>query len=176
MAEMREACKANHGVVFDAYLRGLIDLGKGLKPRAQAYVDEFVNSLFLKDTDGAVNHAARNFGTVYAGLRLAMDMGAVAAALAGPCCSEGDQDMFPRRTQGQPAGATRHWRRLRRSCTSASPRRRSHASRRRGSTRMSASARTEGPDELVAIRSTEFVRWFKSNSAHLYGVLAWLDA
>ncbi len=75
MAKIREACEANHGVVFDAYLRGLIDLGDKLKDRARYYVDEFVASLFLKDVDGAVNHAARNFGAIYAGICLAIDMG-----------------------------------------------------------------------------------------------------
>ncbi|MGA4551467.1 hypothetical protein [Methylorubrum aminovorans] len=75
MDKIRKACEVHHGVVFDAYLRGLIKLGDKLKPRAQAYVDEFVGSLNLKGADGAVKHAARNFGVIYAGLRLAMEVG-----------------------------------------------------------------------------------------------------
>lgn len=35
---------------------------------------------------------------------------------------------------------------------------------------------TEGPDELIAIHSTEFVRWFGGKGAKLYAILAWLDA
>lgn len=174
MAEMREACKANHGVVFDAYLRGLIDLGKGLKPRAQAYVDEFVNSLFLKDTDGAVNHAARNFGTVYAGLRLAMDMGllpppwrALAARKAIKACfRDGLKVSRLRDTTLEEAKAILHQR------LSETPFPRKQEARLDTDVGFRT---TEGPDEVVAIRSTEFVRWFKSNSAHLYSVLAWLD-
>ena len=34
---------------------------------------------------------------------------------------------------------------------------------------------TDGPHEMVAIRSTEFVRWFDGKPAHLHAALAWLD-
>ena len=75
MAEIRKLAEKNHGVAFDAYLRGLIKLGENLKPRVQASVDEFVRDLRLKDSEGGVHHAARNFGVIYAGLMFAMDMG-----------------------------------------------------------------------------------------------------
>ncbi len=174
MAELRKACENNHGVVFDTYLRGLMELGDQLKPRAQAYVDEFVDSLFLKDADGAVSHAARNFGTVYAGLRLAMDMGvlpppwrvlSVRHAIKA-CFRDGLKVSRLRDTTLEEARAILHrclrdiplpWKQDARLETDAGFR------------------MNEGPDELIAIRSTEFVRWFGTNRAHLHAVLAWLD-
>lgn len=174
MAEMREACAANHGVVFDAYLRGLIALGDKLKPQAQAYVDEFVASLFLKDVDGAVNHAARNFGTIYAGLRFAMDMGllpppwralSVRRAVKS-CFRDGLKVSRLRDTTLEEAKAILH-QRLR---NTPLPRKQDAQLDTDVGFRMS-----EGSDELVTIRSTEFVRWFGTKWAHLHAALAWLD-
>ncbi|MEE7459808.1 hypothetical protein MPAR168_23380 [Methylorubrum populi] len=174
MAELRKACAENHGVVFDAYLRGLMELGDTLKPRAQAYIDEFVASLFLKDADGAVLHAARNFGTIYAGLRLAMDIGvlpppwrALAVRRAVKACfRDGLKVSRLRDTTLEEAKAILHQR------LTETPLPRKQEARLDTDVGFRT---TEGPDELVAIRSMEFVRWFNSKSAHLYAVLAWLD-
>ena len=173
MAEMRRACEENHGVVFDAYLRGLIALGDALKPRIQAYVDEFVGSLFLKDADGAVNHAARNFGVIYAGLRLAMEFG-----LLGPrwrplttrqsikrCFRDGLKISRLQDTTLADAKAVLH-QKLKE--TELPDRRDARRGVHVGS-RMS-----DGPDTLIAIRSTEFARWFASK-AQLHAILMWLD-
>ena len=174
MAGIRKACKANHGVVFDAYLRGLMELGDTLKPRAQAYIDEFVASLFLKDADGAVLHAARNFGTIYAGLRLAMDIGvlpppwrALAVRRAVKVCfRDGLKVSRLRDTTLEEAKGILHQR------LTETPLPRKQEARLDTDVGFRT---TEGPDELVAIRSTEFVRWFNSKSAHLHAVLSWLD-
>lgn len=174
MAEMRKACADHHGVVFDAYLRGLIDLGDKLKPRAQAYVDEFVGSLFLKNAEGAVNHAARNFGAIYAGLRMAMDMGLLpppwralsARQAVKRCFRDGLKVSRLRDTTLEEAKAILH-QRLRETDL---PRKQDAQVKTDVGCRM-----TDGPDEVVAIRSTEFVRWFGNKRAHLHAVLAWLD-
>ncbi len=174
MAEMRKACKANHGIVFDEYLRGLIGLGDKLAPRAQAYVDEFVASLHLRDAEGAVNHAARNFGTIYAGLRLAMDMGllpppwrALATRRAVKSCfRDGLKVSRLRDTTLAEAKAILH-QRLR---DTPLPRKEDARLDTDVGFRM-----TDGADELVTIRSTEFVRWFGAKRGHLHAILAWLD-
>ncbi|MET7244400.1 DUF927 domain-containing protein [Methylobacterium sp. EM32] len=174
MAKMREACEANHGVVFDAYLRGLIDLGDKLKARAQYYVDEFVASLFLKDVDGAVNHAARNFGAIYAGICIAIDMGllpspwrkrAARKAVKG-CFRDGLKVSRLRDTILEEAKAILH----QRLSDTTLPRKQDAQSKMDAGFRMA-----DGPHEVVAIRSTEFVRWFGTKRAHLHAVLAWLD-
>ncbi|TXM97521.1 DUF927 domain-containing protein [Methylobacterium sp. WL64] len=174
MAEMRKACKANHGIVFDEYLRGLIGLGDKLAPRAQAYIDEFVASLYLKDAEGAVNHAARNFGTIYAGLRLAMDMGllpppwralAIRRAIK-TCFRDGLKVSRLRDTTLAEAKAILH-QRLR---DTPLPHKQDARLDTDAGFRM-----TDGTDELVAIRSTEFVRWFGAKRGHLHAILAWLD-
>ncbi|MCG5249063.1 DUF927 domain-containing protein [Methylorubrum extorquens] len=174
MAEIRKACAANHGVVFDAYLRGLMELGDTLKPRAQAYVDEFVASLFLKDADGAVLHAARNFGTIYAGLRLAMDFGvlpppwrarAVRRAVKA-CFRDGLKVSRLRDTTLEEAKAILHQRLQ----DTALPRKQDLQPK-----SDVGFCTLEGDIEVVSIRSAEFVRWFEGKPAHLYALLAWLD-
>lgn len=172
MAELRKACAANHGLVYDAYLRGLIDLGKALKPRAQAYVDEFVASLALKDADGAINHAARNFGAIYAGLHLAIDMGILpwrtltTRKAVKDCFRHGLEVSRLRDTTLEEAKVILH-QRLR---DTPLPRKRDAQLDRDIGFRT-----TERSCELVAIRSPEFARWFGSNRAQLQAVLIWLD-
>lgn len=174
MAELREACKANHGKVFDAYLGGLMDMGDTLKPKAQAYVEEFVASLHLREADGAVLHAARNFGTIYAGLRLAMDMKLLpppwrklaARRAVKACFRDGLKISRLRDTTLEEARAILH----RRLTETPLPRREDARLDTDVGFRMS-----EGRDQLVAIRSTEFVRWFRDGRAHLHAVLAWLN-
>ncbi|MGE7157650.1 DUF927 domain-containing protein [Methylorubrum rhodesianum] len=174
MAEIRKLCEANHGVAFDAYLRGLIELGENLKPRVEAYVEEFVRSLRLRDADGGVHHAARNFGVIYAGLRLAMDMKllkrpwrpiSVKRAVAS-CFRDGLKVSRLRDTTLEEAKAILHQRLQ----DTALPRKEDLQPNRDVGFRT-----TEGADELVAIRSTEFVRWFAGKPAHLHALLAWLD-
>lgn len=173
MAELRTACKANHGIFFDEYLRGLIRLGDKLKPKAQAYVDEFVASLYLKDAEGAVNHAARNFGALYAGLRLAMDLGVLpppwrplaTRRAIKDCFRDGLKVSRMRDTRLEEAKAILHQRL-----------RDTHLPRKQDA-RLDTDAgfrTTDGPHEVMAIRSTEFVRWFDGKLAHLYTALAWL--
>jgi hypothetical protein len=173
MQKIREACKVHHGVAFDAYLRGLMEFGDALEPTAQAYVDEFVNSLRLGDADGAVNHAARNFGVIYAGLRLAMDMGLLqrpwrpfSARRAVACCfRDGLKISRLRDTTLEEAKAILHQR-----LQEANLPQKEKATKGDVGFRM-----FDGPDEFVAVRSSVFVRWFGTRQANLHAVLAWLD-
>ncbi len=75
MVKMREGCQANHGVVFDAYLERLIALGDEVEVRARRYADAFVHALELQDAESEIEHAAKCFGVIYAGARIAMDVG-----------------------------------------------------------------------------------------------------
>lgn len=173
MQQIREACEVHHGVAFDEYLRGLMAHGEALKPAAQAYVDEFVRGLRLGDADGAVNHAARNFGVIYAGLRLAMDMGLlrrpwrpISAHRAIACCfRDGLKISRLRDATLEEAKAILH-QRLR---EARLPPKAKVAKGDIGYRTLN------GSDEFVAVRSTEFVRWFGTKEAHLHAVLAWLD-
>jgi hypothetical protein len=173
MKKIREACEVHHGIVFDAYLRGLMALDDDLKPKAQAYADEFVRGLHLKDSDGAVNHAARNFGVIYAGLRFAMDMKllrrpwrplSVRRAVAS-CFRDGLKISRLRDTTLEEAKAILHQR-----LQEADLPRKEAATEQDIGFRM-----TEGPDEFVAVRSAEFARWFGTKQAHLTAILAWLN-
>ena len=174
MDKIRKACELHHGVAFDTYLRGLIKLGDKLKPRAQAYVDEFVGSLNLKGADGAIKHAARNFGVIYAGLRLAMEVGplvgigrpgAVRAAIKS-CFRDGLKVTRARDTRLAEAKVILHQRLQ----DTALPRKEDLQPNRDVGFRT-----VEGGIEVVSIRSTEFVRWFEGKPAHLHALLAWLD-
>lgn len=174
MAEIRAVCELHHGEVFDAYLRGLIKLGDKLKPRLVEYVEEFVASLHLTGVDGAVRHAARNFGVIYAGLRLAMDVGplegigrprAVRAAVKS-CFRDGLNVSRTRDTRLAEAKAILHQRLL----DTPLPHKPDLQPERHVGFRT-----TEGGVDLVSIRSTEFVRWFEGKPAHLHAVLVWLD-
>ncbi|GLS44218.1 hypothetical protein GCM10007884_22060 [Methylobacterium brachythecii] len=173
MKKIREGCEDHHGVVFDAYLRGLMAFGDDLKPKAQAYVDEFVRKLRLRDADGAVNHAARNFGAIYAGLRFAMDMKVLerpwrpltARKAIALCFRDGIKVSRLRDTTLEEAKAI-----LQKRLQEAS------LPRKETATAQDVGFRTmEGTDEYVAVRSTEFVRWFGSKRELLIAVLAWLD-
>ncbi|WP_191970917.1 DUF927 domain-containing protein [Methylobacterium soli] len=75
MVKLRKGCQANHGVVFDAYLERLIALGDEVEVRARQYADAFVHSLDLQDAESEIEHAAKCFGVIYAGARIAMDVG-----------------------------------------------------------------------------------------------------
>ncbi|MCJ2007954.1 DUF927 domain-containing protein [Methylobacterium sp. J-092] len=75
MVKMREGCQANHGVVFDAYLERLIALGDEVEIRARRYAAEFVHALDLHDAESEIEHAAKCISVIYAGARIAMDVG-----------------------------------------------------------------------------------------------------
>lgn len=173
MAKLRTACKANHGVVFDTYLRGLMDMGDQLKLKAQTYVDEFVACLHLRNAEGAVNHAARNFGALYAGLRLAMDLDVLpppwralsVRRAVKVCFRDGLKVSRLRDTRLEEAKAILH------------QRLRDTPLPRKQDARLDTDVgfrTTDGAHEMVAVRSTEFVRWFDGKPAHLHAVLAWL--
>lgn len=173
MAEIRKLAEKNHGMAFDVYLRGLIELCEDLKPRTEAYVDEFVRELRLRDEDGGVLHAARNFGLIYAGLMHAMDMGLLqrpwrpisARRAIASCFRDGLKTSRLRDTTLEDAKAILH----QRLGDTLFPRKEAATGKEPGFQKM------EGSDKLIIIRSTEFVRWFGGKGAKLYAILAWLD-
>lgn len=131
-------------------------------------------TFFHHSADGAVLHAARNFGTIYAGLRLAMGMGvlpppwrALAVRRAVKACfRDGLKISRMRDTTLEEAKAILHQR------LTETPLPRKQEARLDTDVGFRT---TEGPDELVAIRSAELVRWFKGKPAHLHVLLTWLD-
>ena len=73
LAEMRLACAANHGVVFEPYVRYLITHREGLADAVNKDMDAFLAEMQVPETNGALQHAAHNMALVYAGGCAAID-------------------------------------------------------------------------------------------------------
>ena len=172
MVKLREGCQANHGVVFDAYLERLITLGDEVEARARRYADAFVQSLDLQDAESEIEHAAKCFGVIYAGVRIAMDV-----------------DILPRpwRPVSVRRAITRCFREAQRTARLGDPvllkaKERLHArlldldlpGREGVRPGMDLGYRwTEGNGEYVTIHATSFASWFEKRE--LTAILTWLD-
>ncbi|MCX5581221.1 DUF927 domain-containing protein [Kaistia terrae] len=64
---MREACEANHGVALPPFIEHLVGLEGGLRERVQSLIEHFTAGVPSSAKQGVLQHAAKNFGLLYAG-------------------------------------------------------------------------------------------------------------
>jgi putative DNA primase/helicase len=73
--KVRHACERHHGVAIKPYLQFLFANREDLATSVKARTEEFVKAVAVPNEDGALQHAARNLGTVYAGGCIGIDAG-----------------------------------------------------------------------------------------------------
>lgn len=74
LRRVREIVAEHHGAAFKQYVEWLVRHKRGaLSARVNALADKFVAELELQVDSAVVNHAARNFGILYAGGRFAIE-------------------------------------------------------------------------------------------------------
>jgi putative DNA primase/helicase len=74
---LREACAGNHGWAIDPVIQKIIDLGDDAEKYVRKCIREFMVELGRLPGDGALRHAAQNFGCVFAGGCLGIETGMV---------------------------------------------------------------------------------------------------
>lgn len=80
---LRVACAKQHGTALRPYIEHLQEINSTLPERIRALIREFVGGMQSLPLDGALQHACRNFGLLYAGGALAIEAGLLP-------CSEDD--------------------------------------------------------------------------------------
>lgn len=70
---LREACRLNHGTAFKPYIKYVMKNKESVLSDGEKYIAEFERKIRKNDLKGALAHAARNFGVVYAGGRVAIE-------------------------------------------------------------------------------------------------------
>ena len=75
LVRLREACEQNCGVTIIPYLQHLIANRSGIRRSIEADVAEVLDVLNVPETNGALQHAARNAGLIFAGGCCGIDAG-----------------------------------------------------------------------------------------------------
>jgi hypothetical protein len=77
LVRLRAACEKHYGWAIDPIILEIIRLGDGAERYVRQRIAEFLTALDKRPTDGALRHAAENFGCIFAGGCLAINAGLV---------------------------------------------------------------------------------------------------
>ena len=73
LISIRESCERNHGKTIRPYIEHLITIGDAVKSTVKSRIAEFEKTVNASALDGALQHAAKNFGLMFAGGCLGID-------------------------------------------------------------------------------------------------------
>ena len=174
LISIREACERNHGKVIRPYIEHLIANVDAVKSTVRSRIAEFEKTVNASALDGALQHAAKNFGLIFAGGCLGIDAkllpwdrGRLLRAVAASF-----EDAL-RKSKAHENTATKGRKRLRKNLSSANLAEHTPSAKFGPNDRSGFWEKNNGV-LIYTIHAKVFRRWFH-NQAQLAATLNWLE-